>query len=259
MILCWSRWRLWWFTTSVDREHTFEGIVRFFDAAGGVPQLCRTDRMGALGPVAGPPVRAAPADVGVRPRITAPRSRPVRRATRNARARSSGRSVDLQRDVPARGARRHRHPGRSRRAEPSGPSCGSTSGCMTGRTARRVWRRSTGSPPSTASCQPLPRRRFDTDYVEVAPGASASLPFIEWRRRPLLGARRDCLGQLVEVRRGVDADEFDGRAGPAGSSPPTASRPATRRRCGIPSIAPPPRPSRWPSTRRRVTSTSSAT
>ena len=49
MILCWSRWRLWWFTTSVDREHTFEGMVRFFDAAGGVPQLCRTDRMGALG------------------------------------------------------------------------------------------------------------------------------------------------------------------------------------------------------------------
>ena len=36
MILCWSRWRLWWFTTSVDREHTFEGIVRFFEAAGGV-------------------------------------------------------------------------------------------------------------------------------------------------------------------------------------------------------------------------------
>ena len=49
MILCWSRWRMWWFTTSVDREHTFEGMARFFDAAGGVPQLCRTDRMGALG------------------------------------------------------------------------------------------------------------------------------------------------------------------------------------------------------------------
>ncbi len=49
MILCWSRWRLWWFITSVDREHTFEGMVRFFDAVGGVPQVCRTDRMGALG------------------------------------------------------------------------------------------------------------------------------------------------------------------------------------------------------------------
>ena len=48
-ILSWSRWRLWWFTTSVDREHTFEGLIRFFEAAGGVPKVLRTDRMGALG------------------------------------------------------------------------------------------------------------------------------------------------------------------------------------------------------------------
>ena len=49
MILCWSRWRIWWFTTSEDRQHTFEGIARFFDATGGIPAACRTDRMGALG------------------------------------------------------------------------------------------------------------------------------------------------------------------------------------------------------------------
>lgn len=49
MILSWSRWRMWWFTTSQDRNHTFEGIARFFDEAGGVPGSCRTDRMGALG------------------------------------------------------------------------------------------------------------------------------------------------------------------------------------------------------------------
>ena len=48
-MLCWSRWRLWWFTASEDREHTFEGLVRFFEAIGGVPQRGRTDRMGALG------------------------------------------------------------------------------------------------------------------------------------------------------------------------------------------------------------------
>jgi transposase len=48
-ILCWSRWRLWWFTDSIDRQHTFEGLVRFFEAAGGVPKVGRTDRMGALG------------------------------------------------------------------------------------------------------------------------------------------------------------------------------------------------------------------
>ncbi len=34
---------------SVDREHTFEGMARFFDAAGGVSKVARTDRMGALG------------------------------------------------------------------------------------------------------------------------------------------------------------------------------------------------------------------
>ncbi|HET7488559.1 MAG TPA: IS21 family transposase [Acidimicrobiales bacterium] len=48
-ILSWSRWRTWWFTSSVDAEHTFEGLVRFFEAAGGVPKISRTDRMGALG------------------------------------------------------------------------------------------------------------------------------------------------------------------------------------------------------------------
>ena len=49
MILSWSRWRMWWFTTSEDRQHTFEGMARFFDQIGGVPTTCRTDRMGALG------------------------------------------------------------------------------------------------------------------------------------------------------------------------------------------------------------------
>lgn len=48
-VLCWSRWRMWWFTPGQDREHTFEGLVRSFEAAGGVPQRARTDRMGALG------------------------------------------------------------------------------------------------------------------------------------------------------------------------------------------------------------------
>lgn len=49
MILSWSRWRRWWFTTSVDRHHTFAGIVGFVEAVGGVPRIARTDRMGALG------------------------------------------------------------------------------------------------------------------------------------------------------------------------------------------------------------------
>ena len=49
VILCWSRYLFWWFTTSVDREHTMEGLVRAFEHVGGLPATARTDRMGALG------------------------------------------------------------------------------------------------------------------------------------------------------------------------------------------------------------------
>ena len=48
-VLCWSRYLFWWFTTSVDRQHTMEGLVRAFEDAHGVPKVARTDRMGALG------------------------------------------------------------------------------------------------------------------------------------------------------------------------------------------------------------------
>jgi len=64
MILSWSRWRMWWFTTSEDRHHTFEGIARFFDQIGGVPTACRTDRMGALGRSQGRRFELHPPTVG---------------------------------------------------------------------------------------------------------------------------------------------------------------------------------------------------
>ena len=48
-ILCWSRRRMWWFTTSEDQNHTFEGLARAFECFAGVPAAARTDRMGALG------------------------------------------------------------------------------------------------------------------------------------------------------------------------------------------------------------------
>ena len=64
MILSWSRWRMWWFTTSEDRQHTFEGMVRFFDQIGGVPTVCRTDRMGALGRSQGRRFELHPPTVG---------------------------------------------------------------------------------------------------------------------------------------------------------------------------------------------------
>ena len=47
-ILCWSRHRFWWFASSVDRAHSLEGLVGFFEDAGGVPGRVRIDNMGAL-------------------------------------------------------------------------------------------------------------------------------------------------------------------------------------------------------------------
>ncbi len=53
-VLCWSRLKFWWFTTSIDQSHTFEGLVRFFESIGGVPAVGRHDRMGQLGESKGP-------------------------------------------------------------------------------------------------------------------------------------------------------------------------------------------------------------
>jgi transposase len=47
-ILCWSRHRFWWFASSVDRAHSLEGLVGFFEDVGGVPGRVRIDNMGAL-------------------------------------------------------------------------------------------------------------------------------------------------------------------------------------------------------------------
>jgi transposase len=59
-ILCWSRYRHWFFAPSIDRAHTFEGLVRFFEDVGGVPAIGRTDRMGALGHSRGRTFRFVP-------------------------------------------------------------------------------------------------------------------------------------------------------------------------------------------------------
>ena len=59
-VLCWSRRRHWWFAPSVDRPHTFEGLVRFFEDVGGVAAIGRTDRMGCLGTSRGKVFRFSP-------------------------------------------------------------------------------------------------------------------------------------------------------------------------------------------------------
>jgi transposase len=62
-VLSWSRRRFWWFAPSLDRPHTFEGLVRFFEDVGGVAAVGRTDRMGCLGATRGGTFRFAPAAI----------------------------------------------------------------------------------------------------------------------------------------------------------------------------------------------------
>jgi transposase len=59
-VLCFSRRRHWWFAPSLDRAHTFECLVRFFEDVGGIAAVGRTDRMGALGTSRGGVFRFGP-------------------------------------------------------------------------------------------------------------------------------------------------------------------------------------------------------
>jgi transposase len=203
MILCWSRWRLWWFTTSVDREHTFEGIVRFFDAAGGVPTLCRTDRMGALGQAQGRRFKLHPPTLEF-----ARHHRTEIKACQAGDAKRKGKVERPFRDLAE-----------SFLEELVVTGLPGDLDELNGRA--RLWvdervhdrgHRTTGVAPidrlaaEHGFLQPLPRRRFDTDYVETR-RVHRVLPFIEWDR-VRYSVPADCLGQLVEVRRAVDADQL---------------------------------------------------
>jgi hypothetical protein len=57
--------------------------------------------------------------------------------------------------------------------------------------------------------QRLPRRRFDTDYVEVR-RVHRVLPLIEWHS-VRYSTPAECLGQLVEARQAVDSDRLEVR------------------------------------------------
>lgn len=202
MILCWSRWRIWWFSTSVDREHTFEGMARFFDAAGGVPKLARTDRMGALGQSQGrrfvlhPPTLEFARHYGVEVKACqagdAKRKGKVERPFRDLKESFLQELVvtgvpDSIDELNDRGQR-----------------------WVTERVHDRV-HRTTGVEPSkrfdaeTGFLAALAPRRFDTDYVETR-RVHRALPFITWDR-VRYSVPPACLGQAVEVRRAVDGTE----------------------------------------------------
>ena len=206
MILCWSRRRIWWFATSEDRNHTFEGAVRFFEAVGGVPAVCRTDRMGALGSSQGSRFVLCPAAVGFA----------AHHSTRIAACRAGDAKRKGKVERPFRQLRETFLP----ELEAQGPP--ESLGELNRRAA--VWldahvhaveSRSTGARPAERHgierpfLSALPTQRFDTDYVQ-ARRVHNILPFVA-----IDGVRYsvppETLGQLTEVRRPVGAQRFEVR------------------------------------------------
>lgn len=205
-VLCWSRWRMWWFTTSEDREHTFEGLVRFFERIGGVPRRARTDRMGALGTSQGRRFRLHPPTLGFAQahgvEITACQAGDAKR---------KGKVERPFRDTKERFLTE---------LDALGPPASIAE--LNDRAERWLEERVHARPHRTTGVAPadrlpveqallgaLPRRRYDTDYVE-ARRVHVAVPMIEWR-----GVRYsvppDCLGQRVEVRQQVDGERLEVR------------------------------------------------
>ena len=202
-VLCWSRWRTIWFTTSLDRQHTFEGMVRFFEAAGGVPRGVRIDRMGALGKSQGkrftlfaPTVEFAThhqIEIVACAAGDAARKGKVERPFRHYKETFL---EELELDEP---------PGDvdevNRRAE-----------AWVHRRVHQVRHRTTRVPPAERfeveekMLRPLPASRFDTAYVDVR-RVHRNVPLIEYGT-VRYSVPADLLGQAVEVRRAVDSDRF---------------------------------------------------
>lgn len=206
MIMCWSRFRLWWFTTSEDRHHTFEGMARFFEHVGGIPAACRTDRMGALGSSQGrrfvlhPPTIAFAAHHGTK--ITSCKAGDAKRKGKVERPFRQLQATLLP-ELEAQGV-----PG-------SLEELNWRAAAWLDANVHAIESRTTGARPADRAIMerpflsPLPADRFDTDYVETR-RVHNIVPFIS-----IDGARysmpAETLGQRVEIRRGVDCDVVEVR------------------------------------------------
>lgn len=205
MILCWSRWRRWWFVTSQDRHHTFEGIVRFLYAAGGAPRVARTDRMGALGRSQGRRfVLHAPALAFARHHgmIIQPcqagdakRKGKIERPFRQLR---EGFLAEQDLDPPV-----------------SLGQLNDRAAVWLDRRVHAVAHRVTKVPPAErleaerGLLSPLPAVRFDTAYRESR-RVHPTIPMINWRGVRYSVPTR-ALGQTVEICQPVDSQRFSVR------------------------------------------------
>ena len=202
MILCWSRWRRWWFTTSQDREHTFEGVVGFLDAVGGVPRIARTDRMGALGVSQGRRFTLHPPTLGfarhyglvVQPCQAgdAKRKGKVERPFRQLR---EGFLVEQQLAPPAN-------------LEQLNDRAAAWLDRRVHAVAHRVTRVAPNQRLATERglLVPLPPVRYDTAYREPR-RVHPAIPLINWRGVRYSVPTR-ALGQTVEVHHPVDSTAF---------------------------------------------------
>jgi transposase len=201
-VLCWSRWKHWWFTTSEDRQHTFEGLVRAMHAAGGVPRIGRTDRMGALGRSQGrrfslhPPAVAFAAHHGMTIRACQPRDAKRKgKVERPFRQLREGFLAEQHLDPPA-----------------SLDQLNDRAVAWLDRRVHAVAHRTTKVPPverltvERPLLVPLPATRFDSAYRQPR-RVHPSIPLISWRGVRYSVPTR-ALGQTVEVHQPVDSDVF---------------------------------------------------
>jgi len=193
-ILSWSRWRRWWFASSIDRNHTLEGLGGFYEAVGGVPYFSRTDRMGALGNSRGRRFVLAPAVLDF------------------ARLHGTAMVVCAPRDAKRKG--KIERPFRDLKEsflEELVLSPPSSIAEINSRAEIFLETRVHARPHSTTGVPPserlpleapimavLPRVRFDAAYVEVR-RVHPVLPLVEWRGVSY-SVPPDALGELVECR-----------------------------------------------------------
>jgi len=207
-VACWSRHLDWWFATSVDRQHTFEGLVGHFESLGGVPKVARTDRMGCLGTSQGrrfrlhPPtlelVRHHGVEIVVCQRGDAKRKGKVERPFR-------GLEESFLEELAVLGP-------------PT--SVGELNDRARRWVAERINGRvhgTTGAVPSSRLeverrfLAPLPRRRFDTAYAEPR-RVHVAVPLVAWDD-VRYSVPPECLGQVVACRVEVGSTELEVRWG----------------------------------------------
>jgi transposase len=203
-ILCWSRWRIWWFDPLIDREHTFFGLVAFFEAIGGVPRVARTDRMGALGQSQGRRFRLHP------PAAEFARAHGCEiRACQPADAKRKGKVERPFRDVKERFLEECRAMGPPQSLDELNTRAAAW---LAERVHARPHRATGVAPAERLGIErellgPLPRRPFDIAYVEPR-RVHVAIPQLEWR-----GVRYSvpprCLGQRVEVRQEVSSSVIE--------------------------------------------------